>query len=67
MAKLKEDRPHMRIYFPSERAKRVAKEDLKEWFGTASNGVRNLIKDERRRRLKLDKARQEIYDQKNTE
>ncbi len=57
-----EHQRRMRVYFPTPRAKRVALQDLKSWFGTASGGVRQLIYEERRRRLKLDQARKELYE-----
>lgn len=63
MTSKKDYRPAMKLYFPTERAKRVAMKDLKRWYGTASAGIRQLIYEERRRRLKIDKARKEIYEE----
>lgn len=53
----------MRVYFPTPRAKRVAMKDLKDWHGTASNGVRQLIQQERRRRLKLDEIKRKLSEE----
>ena len=66
------------IECPSERFKRVVVDELKEWYGgTCSSAMRNLIRDERRRRQFKQEAKHTIkevlieiidkIDQKNTE
>jgi len=66
------------IECPSERFKRVVKEDLREWYGgTCSSALRSLISDERRRRQFKKEAKNTIkevlidiidkIDQKNIE